>query len=688
MRHLYLFLFLFLQLFSLRGQANSDLDSLIRLLGVATDDVERVDLINDIAFEYRYEDPNLAETYAERAFKLAEEISYSIGTATALVTMGILSKNRDDFQAAEKYYKRALEIRSKLADTIGIASCYNNLGTIEKIIGNLNKAGHYFELGLHILEEGQPSKMQAILHNNYGNLLRIKGSYLKAVQHFERSIAIRRRLGDRHGMPKSLLNLGVFFQDMENFQLAEKNLKECLEYFAENQDYSGQAKCYNLLGNNNYYEGRFEKALFFYDKAMDKKEYLSRDDLLKIYANRGKAYHALGRYPSALDNFGTALDSFQVTGSMREVAASYVDLGNVYLQQAKPKLAIDHYHKALAILDTLNDVQLKERLLYNMSIAYRNLDQYKDAIDYNNQFILLKEKMFQEEAEAKNLRANLLEERVQKSELKVSLEKERRQKLYLYGIGLVLVAIIAALFALFSNRGRQIARKDAKIAGQKADLALKKVEEVLRQKELEATYARLEGQDDERIRIAKDLHDRLGAMLSTVKLYFPAHAVNGGSQAFEKGLQLLDEACEEVRRISHNLESGTLTKFGLKAQVESLVNTLNEANQLSITLNTHAWNKRLPSKMEINLYRIIQELLSNILKHAQATHVQIQLNHFDHLVNILVEDNGVGFDLDQIGDSSGMGFKNLHSRIDELGGELKIDSVAGRGTFVSVDVPV
>ena len=163
---------------------------------------------------------------------------------------------------------------------------------------------------------------------------------------------------------------------------------------------------------------------------------------------------------------------------------------------------------------------------------------------------------------------------------------------------------------------------------------------------METTYARLEGQDLERKRVARDLHDRIGSMLSTVKLFFASvdtkleEFKEENQKHFHKANQLLDEACEEVRRIAHDMESGLLTKFGLKPELEALAETIKDSQQIEISLVTHGLQERLVNSLEVKSYRIIQELVSNVLKHAKATTLSIQLNRFDKVFNIIVEDNG------------------------------------------------
>ena len=184
-------------------------------------------------------------------------------------------------------------------------------------------------------------------------------------------------------------------------------------------------------------------------------------------------------------------------------------------------------------------------------------------------------------------------------------------------------------------------------------------------------------------------------MLSMVKLHFKSVEENIQSikennlAMYSKANNLLDEACEEVRKIANDLTSGVLNKFGLIPALNSLKESIEGTGQLKIEVLVFGFDEnRLEYNIEINLYRIIQELISNILKHAKASEVSIQLLKKEKRLNIVVEDNGIGFDVNQTKNKKGMGLKNIESRVDSLNGEFNIDSGKGSGTTITIDIPL
>jgi signal transduction histidine kinase len=203
----------------------------------------------------------------------------------------------------------------------------------------------------------------------------------------------------------------------------------------------------------------------------------------------------------------------------------------------------------------------------------------------------------------------------------------------------------------------------------------------------------ISGQDVERKRIAQDLHDGLGALLSTVQMHFSSieneikriHRLD----IYDTANKLLDEACQEVRKISHNMMPGTLLKFGLVPAIQDICDKIQNTNQIKIEFNTmNVDDMRLEEHVEITIFRLIQEGLNNIVKHAGATDVIIQLLKDDNELHLVIEDNGIGFDVDTAWENGGMGVRNLESRIQYLNGKLEIRSYIGEGTTLTIYIPV
>ena len=202
----------------------------------------------------------------------------------------------------------------------------------------------------------------------------------------------------------------------------------------------------------------------------------------------------------------------------------------------------------------------------------------------------------------------------------------------------------------------------------------------------------LEGQEKERARIARDLHDGLGNLLSTLKANVGSLKINFDSnktaQIYTKASEMIDEACTEVRKIAHEMMPQALEKLGLKKALADLVLKMDSTHDFEASLQVYGKEQILDDSTNVMLYRIVQELLNNIVKYAEAKEVIVQITYSEDWLNLTVEDDGKGFEPDKIAPNKGMGLKSIAFRTQYIGGEYEIDSRPNMGTLVSINVPL
>lgn len=250
----------------------------------------------------------------------------------------------------------------------------------------------------------------------------------------------------------------------------------------------------------------------------------------------------------------------------------------------------------------------------------------------------------------------------------------------------LLLLIVADLILLYRNRRLKHEKE--------LEAERRKVDELMLQHEVENVNSMLRGQDAERKRIAQELHDRLGSILATVKLHFSnvQDAISALQQqqtkSYTEANQLLDEACEEVRRISHDLYEGSLVKFGFKTALLQLIAAIEKANALRISFLDNNVGENHYKPFEKDLYRITQELLSNTLKYADARQVTIQFNLQPGKFVYTYEDDGKGFNPVELQAARGIGYKNIESRVGNTGGTWHVDSRPGHGMTLIIEIPV
>jgi len=204
----------------------------------------------------------------------------------------------------------------------------------------------------------------------------------------------------------------------------------------------------------------------------------------------------------------------------------------------------------------------------------------------------------------------------------------------------------------------------------------------------------LEALEKERSRIAADLHDSINPLLSISKLSIES-SINARSPSgtndknpLDNAVNMLERAIKEIKAISANLLPTILRDFGIVTALQDLVEKINQSESLQVNLDIHI-AKRPNKKIELALFRITQELLNNVLKHAKASKVEVQLILHRQSIVLMVNDNGKGFDSNnQLFFTNGFGFHNIFSRVKTLDGTVDIDSTIGLGTSVVIEIPL
>ena len=208
-----------------------------------------------------------------------------------------------------------------------------------------------------------------------------------------------------------------------------------------------------------------------------------------------------------------------------------------------------------------------------------------------------------------------------------------------------------------------------------------------------ATKAVIEAEENERKRIAGDLHDGVGQMMSAARMNLSAlsHSIGFTNDEqrknYDRVVSLIDESCNEVRIVSHNMMPNALIKSGLVPAVKEFIDRIDK-NIIQINLYSEGFNKKTDSNIETVLYRVIQESVNNVIKHAKATELDISMIKEINSISITIEDNGKGFEINRRKNFDGIGLKNIQSRVEYLKGSVEWDSAPEKGTLVAIYIPV
>ena len=254
------------------------------------------------------------------------------------------------------------------------------------------------------------------------------------------------------------------------------------------------------------------------------------------------------------------------------------------------------------------------------------------------------------------------------------------------GAVLLLALVTSLLLWRWAILKKRTAEQEKRTAEQEKLLAIQQIKQLEQEKQLVATQSVLDGETRERIRLARDLHDGLGSLLTGAKLRLlemkqGAKFAYADVDSFDNALDLLDDSVHEMRRIAHHLMPDSLSRFGLKSAVSDYCNNLP-----SVRFACYGDESRLESKLEVMIYRSIQELINNALKHAGANNIMVQIiQGFDHIA-FTVQDDGCGFDPSVV--TQGVGLQNIKMRVASYNGEINIDSKIGEGTEINVEIRI
>ncbi|OYX16060.1 MAG: hypothetical protein B7Z16_12220, partial [Algoriphagus sp. 32-45-6] len=247
---------------------------------------------------------------------------------------------------------------------------------------------------------------------------------------------------------------------------------------------------------------------------------------------------------------------------------------------------------------------------------------------------------------------------------------------------LVILALSLTAIAILIHRKNQ----------HKQRLQLQRIKELETEKQLTATEAVLKGEEKERSRLAKDLHDGLGGLLSGIKFSFQTMKGNliltpENARLFERSLDMLDTSIMEMRRVAHNLMPENLIKFGLDTALKDFCGDIQQSGVLKINyISIGLEDAELEQSTSLSIYRIIQELVNNILKHAEAKQALVQLTKNGNLILLDVEDDGKGFEHSKMLLSTGIGWTNIKSRLEYLGAKFTLDTAPGKGSSIHIEI--
>jgi signal transduction histidine kinase len=552
----------------------------------------------------------------------------------------------------------------------------------DELISNI-----YKDSCIYIATKNNDYKVLGELYKMLGVHSYLNGSYEDAYKNYTLSITSYEKGKDSLGMATTYLELGNFYKKKNQLNEAKKYYEEALVIAIKKKDKILEANSYNNLGL--YYESfkSMDTAKRFYEKSLETYQSVNNDIGISYSLEYlAGVYKDKKDFTNALDYLKKSLAYRQKANNKNAQSISLVNIGELYFAQNKYSEAINYFNQTIELA---KEIKYKDLLAYAyqmQSQSYKNINDYKNAYLFQDSAIMLQDEL-SEEINSKQLKeiqtkyeTENKEKLLQIKDLELTKKnlKLTRNNIIIFSL-IILFLLSAITFYLLYNRYK---------LKQKTILN----EQLLKEQDAKAK-AVIEAEENERQRIGKDLHDGIGQLLSAVKLNFSgieSNLIKNNSNdiyLLSNAKKLVDESVTEVRNISHNMMPSVLLQYGLVVAIEDFTSKINNSNLLKINFShTGFENKKLISSLEIVLYRVVQELVNNAIKHAQASKMDIQLLLFDQELTLMLEDNGKGFDYEQtVLSKNGIGLKNIISRINYINGMINFDSSKGNGTTITIE---
>lgn len=556
-------------------------------------------------------------------------------------------------------------------------------GRIHFARGELDDALSSFREAKLRMESSGDEAQAARINNRVGVVLLRQKNHQEALEVFLESASFFEESADYVNLAMSHNNMAGVFADMGDYQNAVRYNELALPVFQENNIQQYAIITLTNLAGQYLRLNEFDKSLDYNRQAEVIGEELQDQYALGIvYNNFGQIYFEQGEIETSLEYYERSLAAKAAIGINSNLVPTYNNMGQAYIMLNRPDEAIKYLKEGLKLAggDEIWHVTS------NLSKAFSAAGQADSAAHYLDLTLAHRDSIFTIERQGviDQLRTEYESER-QEMEIAQLEASQQQNRILLTGLsGLFLAALIIGFLTLKNTRKKRI------IAQQNEKLEKQHVEQLLKEQELIGIHAMLEGQEKEREKIAEELHDTIGSSLATLKLYIESldevRKKEDYHQLHQKTSHLLEETYDEVRKIAHSKSAGVLIRKGLVPAVESMAARISEARQIDIQVIGTGLEDRLENRVEISIFRSIQELLSNAVKHSGASEVVVQITQHDDMLNIIVEDNGIGFDPES--SQWGLGYTTIQNRVDDLEGDLTIDSSRGNGTTIILNIPV
>ena len=582
--------------------------------------------------------------YNELAHETALDLNLPSMILKTKTNRGVFLFNQGAFEEAEKQYSEVLQDLSKIESPV----------------------------------ERMSTKMLA--YWNLGNVNNARGHYAESMNQYLASAVLADSLDEPARLANLYINISICCHELGLTDERLKYLRKTVTLYSEIQNPFIHGTALTGIGNH-YTEINEDSAVFYFDQALAVLDTLPIPRLIfEIQTGKGQIHIQKGEFQRGLSRHALAYQaSLQSKSNVQQFRAA-CNLGYTYLKLGRMDSAAYYFR----IFDELTQ---GEGSLYFIGGCYEQLIEYYEIIGQyqkaNTYYRILKEvndSLFNRDVNRSILEMDRKYQtalgEAQLLEQQIEIDRKTRQRNRYLGLA-ILIGVISTISFFYS---RQLNRKNKEIIIKENQIQNQRINELEKEQKILSMAAMLEGQENERIRIAKDLHDGLGVLLSSIRRQVQAIQNNIKKLAqvnlVDDTEQMIAHACNEVRRISHDMMPDALVNLGLKEAVTDLGEQLQEETSLQVFMEI-ADDLILSKSQMINMYRIIQESAQNTVKHAQARQFKVRITQDVEQLFLEISDDGKGMGAEVMEHTTGIGISNIRSRVELLHGTIKIHSDHG-----------
>ncbi len=538
---------------------------------------------------------------------------------------------------------------------------------------------------------GQESKLDsAFFYFKEAKKFDYNNKHFKAYNNYIKSLELYKIINLKDSIAKCNLELFELINSQNNLDYDSKiYLDDYYKYSLKKKDSFNLLKAMNRYAEYFWNPDSIHLSKPYYLKALKLTENKKLSKYkISIYSNL--AYLHTKNHPDIAKSYYDKVLSSKELMNNAQLVATYVNY-SIFLKNQK------NYDKAIEYLKEAEAIDLKQYQLKYNKIIYRNFaNTYQLQGDHKKAYTAYEKYNTYRDSlnnTAQNIAISDLDVKYQTAEkekenLQLKIDKENTRNLLITSVlFIILSGTIGFLSLKNSKRKRKLAEQDKALETQKNITLLK-------EQELTTINAMVNGQEKERKRIAEDLHDNLGSVLATLKLHFENLKINSQKkkinqeELFNKTEGLIDEAYLKVRSIAHAKNAGVIANQGLLVAIKMMAEKISSANKIKIEVIDFGLDKRLDNSLEISVFRITQELITNVLKHADAKNAVINISLYDKNLNLIIEDDGKGFEIRKVNLKDGMGISSIKTRVEHLSGTFTVDATIGKGSSIIIDIPI